>query len=251
MIASKALLVTIVLSFSLNVFAVFPNASINDFQGNYQEPSGKATASTFVVADLNFGSNPQFNVERQAASIILDANGEEFVWQNPPAQLAEINSIEWNGASLNATDDHFKLELNNFQGKTAKDTIAVRSLKLECSHSGMVGQVEEELMDSCLNFQGKINLGSFSQSKQKGSSLSRLNVSIKNNRVTFSLKSGVTIRGNGYSWYYPDQKLIKVRIDRAKAGPLNVKSRLFGELNKLSSDQIKVQNPWIEIDLNQ
>ena len=66
--------------------------------------------------------------------------------------------------------------------------------------------------------------------------------------MDFEMKAqGLKIKGNGKTYYENNQ--IRIRIDKAKVGFINVRGRLFKELEKLESDKVQVNEPWIEFDL--
>jgi PhoPQ-activated pathogenicity-related protein len=83
----------------------------------------------------------------------------------------------------------------------------------------------------------------------KGLSINNLNIWGTNNKLNFSFKNTVWIKGYGALFYDQANNLIKVRIDKAKTGFINVTGKVFAELKAQENDFITVNRPWVEIQL--
>ena len=59
--------------------------------------------------------------------------------------------------------------------------------------------------------------------------------------------AGKTVRGEGETYF--DGDTVRIKITKAKYGIFNVRGLLFKELESLASEKIRINNPWIEIDL--
>lgn len=240
----------ILLSFCHQAFAQFPITNIENFTGNYAEPSGEATATNFSYETINFGKNPVFTVERQAGFINLRTPDKEFTWENPPAFIDELNTLNWQNIRLNSDDNHFSLNVPRFNGNSDEASFSTSNLSLNCAHAGNQYQdLASELLDACLNNSADLSTSAISFSNARGTTLSRLNFDIRKNKLNFSVNVGVTVKGDGQVWYEHGNKMIRIKIDRAKAGFLNVRGKLFNELKALESNKIRVHEPWIEIEL--
>lgn len=240
----------VILSFCTQTFAQFPISNIENFNGNYADPSGTATASDFFYDTIDFGKNPNFTVERQAGLINLRTQSEEFTWENPPLFIDELNTLSWQGIHLNSNQNHFSLQVPHFSGNSENASFSTSNLNLNCKHAGNnYGNLTSELLDACLNNNANFNTSSISFSNARGTTLNKLNFDIRQNKLNFSVNVGVTVKGDGQIWYEHENKVIKIKIDKAKAGFLNVRGKLFSELKALESNKIHVQEPWIEIEL--
>lgn len=239
-----------ILTLSTQVFAQFPIANIEKFSGNYRDPSGSATASDFLFDNIDFGQNPTFSVERQAGLINLRTNAQEFTWENPPAMINDLSDLNWDSITLNSTPESFSLEIPSFNGSSVDANFSTTNLSLKCDHAGTnLGDLTSELLDACLNNSSEFYTSYISFSNNKGTSLSGLGLYVNKNYLNFNVKVGVNVKGNGQIWYDHSKKQIKIRIDRAKAGFINVRGKLFDELRALESEKIRVNEPWVEIDL--
>lgn len=234
--------------------AGFPTADIQEFKGSYQGEEGTATAKVFMVPEVNFGNGEvNFEVFKQASSYVLKANGQEFVWENPPMELDQVNNLNWNGVNLKSTEEEFQIAVAELSGSGEKDAIDVEGMKASCLFEDSQAQEQaEQLLHSCLNNQGNFAARKMAQNKYKSlNAITNINFRNKKNRFTFNLTSGVSMYGNGMIWYLPEEKMVKIRIDSAKWKYFSVKARLFKELEAMESDTVKVNNPWIEIQLEQ
>lgn len=246
----KRIFITLGIFVSFNVYSQFPNASINNFSGNYKEPSGTATAESFSVGAINFGHNAKFEVEKQAGLIHLRAGSEEFTIENPPEFIERLETLNWKGITLSSSSNKISLKIPNFEGNGDDGRVAIQNLNLSCDHSRRIeNSLQEELLDSCLNHKSNFSISSLFFHENKGTNLGNLSVTVQNNDLNFGLKAGLNIKGNGKIWYDENGQTIKIRIDSARAGILNVYSRFFSELRALESENISVNAPWIEIQL--
>lgn len=246
----KRIFIAISFLVSLNTQAQFPNASINNFTGNYKEPSGTATADSFSIGEINFGHDTKFTVEKQAGLIHLRAGSEEFTIENPPEFIQNLETLNWRGIVFNSSTHKISAQIPSFDGNGAEGRVAIQNLNISCDHSQRIqNNLKEELLDSCLNHKATFAIGSLYFNENKATNLSNLSVSTKSNDLNFSVRAGVNVKGHGKIWYDENAQTIKVRIDSARAGILNVYSRFFNELRALESENISVNAPWIEIQL--
>ena len=235
-----------------NAFAIFPDVSIKDFQGNYKDDLGTATASDFKVPEANFGQGEvEFEVYKQASNYVLTANGQEFVWENPPLELDQLKTLIWKDVDVDSNPKRFTVGVGILNGTGDNDSVDIEGLQASCDFAPSTVQSDvNDLLHSCLNNKSTLSLRKMAQNKVKAmNSLNNINFNMRKNSFTFSLTSGLRINGNGKIWYLADENLVKIRVDRAKWKFMNVKNRLFNELKAMESDTVKVQNPWIIINV--
>ena len=85
-------------------------------------------------------------------------------------------------------------------------------------------------------------------SQKSETTISNLKLTSQNNKMNYQIKaSGYNIKGHGETYY--QDGLVKIKISTAKVGFLNVRGKFFSELRKMESNTIRVNEPWIEIDL--
>lgn len=236
----------------LTMAAPFPLASVTDFTGEYNTPSGSASASTFVYADYDFGENPEFSVEKQAGALFLKAADEEFQIDNLPSMFEDLNVASWSGVSLTSDGEKVGFVLKKLQGDAEASKLYLSNFKVNCDNSGSDGELMEQLLDSCLNNKGKVRIGllkSTDKEKNKTTSISSLYLSVDGDKLYFSMKQGVTVKGYGRVFYEGDK--IRIKVNKVKAGFLNVTNKFWGEIKKAESESIILNRPWIEILLKE
>ncbi len=235
-----ALVLSSTLCFNLN--ADVPSINVTEFKLNYSNPTGTATAKMFKVNETDYSVNPQFKVELKTPDLILKTPTKQFTLSNLPKNILEWKKIDLEKIDLESNAQLIALHLKNLSYTSGDDKKgAITSLKLRCE--GSKKDMLTSSLDLCLNQKLYLSLPSID-----GSKLGNIVLAVEKNKLVFSLKSGVTIKGTG-AIFYNNAKLIRIRVDKAKAGALNVIKRVFKEFKKLESDMIKVNRPWVEIAL--
>ena len=161
--------------------------------------------------------------------------------------------------------------LSNFSSEVTGSRLSLNGLSGNCSlnreHSDNYGL---QLLDACLTN------GSFSVSSLISNELSKVynllidipgligtnataitmknaNFSVKKNSFTFKGKVNLGISANitieGKSNYEIDENRVTIRIDKAKASFINIKKKLFEELEKSETETLRVESPYIYIYL--
>ena len=221
-----------------------PFVKVENFSASYAAPEGSAGARTFIYEDKDFGNNPEFEVYQQAGEFVLNAAGEEFRINSLPSAVFDWQSLAVENVNLSAGPGVFSLEsqrveYTDHEGKAG----ALSGLEVKCeslSKSDML----DSFLELCLNQKLYFFLPSF-----QGANFNSVNVWAENNKLNFSLKNGVWVKGEGAIFYEAGQKTVRIRVDKAKAGFFNVTGKLFAELKEKESDFMKVNRPWIEIAL--
>lgn len=242
----KKIFLTYLLSSGL-AFAQFPQVDITNFNGAYNEPSGNAIADSFNIEDYQFGENVKFSVEKQAGVFILYTPDDEIVLEHLPDSIDSLESVEWRNINMSSHAESFSINIDQLKGKSTDANLSLSNFRMSCDHSGYEDTALEELLDSCLNEKGSIGVGYLSiNDGTKTSVLSSFYMNINQDNMNFSIKaSGARVKGYGKVFHEPG--LTRIRIDKAKVGFFSVKGRLFGQLRALESENVKVNNPWIEI----
>lgn len=239
---------------SFSTFSKFPLSEISDFSGNYNDPSGEASAVIFKYDDLNY-SNANFKVERQAGVIFLETPDQSYELNQLPDSIQNLENIDWTNFSLLSSGDKLRLSLDRLTGNSIvdgiKNSIDLKKLSFECLNLEISEQKDmaQELLESCLNNFGKISIESMSSIKDgKQDELSNILFQVNQDALSFKLKAqGFTIKGKGE--VFLKDSIIRIHITKAKSGIFNVRKKLFKELKKMENESVVVNMPWIEIYL--
>lgn len=254
---------------------------LTQLSGSYQDPSGQARASLVSLPD--WGSFPNLNLEihKVDEGYLFSAPEVQYVWLDPPSFMNDLISANWEGIQLYKNDSQIELSGQRLETAGADDALNLRNLALRCSLPAHTPDgVQEALLEGCLNRRGdlsaklfeltsfktdgplKLFFQSFSKALLGGpikpSSTDRYeNVELSINgdnfegQVTTKVVINATVKMNGKVYYEADQERVRVRIDRARAGFLNVLNMLFDELKAIESEKIRVEKPWITFDLSE
>jgi len=243
-------LVILVLSFS--VLAKLPEADIKGFDGSYADPTGQAQSTKFLYEDISFEENANFVVEKQAASFFLQTPNEEIQIENIPSFVNDLEKLSWADINLSSNNTSFNLSVGSLSGENNERSLSLKEFSINCKSQNRYEDLMSDLLDSCLNESGNLDLNSIvlNSVNKKETKVENLNIDIRTNSMDFKVKaSGFNVKGDGKVYFEEDK--VRVRIDKAKAGFLNVKGILFKELEKMESQSVKVNKPWITIYLNQ
>ncbi len=122
----------------------------------------------------------------------------------------------------------------------------INRLNVNCNYKSINDTFGNEVLHSCLNVKGSVSLNSYSADGKEV--IGETTLTTQGNSMNFQLRAqGLKIKGEGNTYF--ENGKIRIKISKAKVGILNVRGRLFYELEKLSSDKISVNEPWIEIEL--
>jgi hypothetical protein len=252
----KRIMIIGLVTCSTSVLAEFPLGNISEFTGSYSEPSGKATASNWEYKDLSYKAPVDIEIEKQAGLMYLSIENNEFEFDQIPKEIEQLQFIDWSAFNLQSDGKKFQLNLESLLGNSVSSTdshsIDLKKLNIECDNLESTEErtIAEEFLDSCLNNYGNFSVGSMVTVKDgKTETVSNVNFNTDQNKLTFKMKAkGFTLKGRGEIYFEDDS--IKIKIDKAKAGMFNAKSKLFKEFKKQESDKLIVNKPWIEIILD-
>ncbi len=221
-------------------------ASVTNFNLNYSSPSGQATSSSLSYDQYHYPSYTQYSVELQGGILTLETPDELIQLDNLPDVISEVDTINIAGLDLTSNQSLVALSANQLRTQSTDSSLDITRLSIDCGYKSSNDTFTNELLDSCFNNSGDISLGSY---KSDGKEVvGDTEFTIRNNSMTFQMKAqGLKIKGNGKTYFQNNQ--VRIRVDKAKVGFLNVRGRLFKELEKLESEKVSVNEPWIEFQL--
>ena len=234
------------LCFIGTAFTQVPNISISNLNLNYSDPSGVASATEFKVPGYTFSDSPNFEVEQQAGEFILSAEDQSFRISSVPAEILALEKLLVESFSLSTNMTKLRFTLAKLSGNNSETSIMAQNVLVNCKYEKSLTGILDEVMHSCVNNDGQIKIASFIKNGKEV--IANADLVFKDNNLVFKIKAaGFNVNGSGKAYYTPG--LLRIKIEKAKVGVLNIKKKLFAELEKNQSDNIKVSNPWIEISL--
>lgn len=231
---------------SLPVLANPLHGELKNFNLNYEQPSGQAESELLIFRDIVYQQKTSYEVELQAGSLFLITPMNTFQIDNLPAFISDVETLNVEQLDLNSSTELLGLSLKSFYSKSLEESMTINELKITCTSLQAAEDAMSEILHQCLNNTGEVSLESFYEGSKK--QLSNFTMTTQNSSMSFRVSaSGITVRGEGETYF--EGEMVRIKITKARAGFLNVKGRLFRELQAIASESVRVNNPWIEIDL--
>jgi len=270
-----------IVSLSIAVF-IQPVHSIeirmSEFTGSFNYPDGRGQVREFSLNQGPIARNAQVNLLIDGENLILNLDEDEYSWEDIPSGLNDLISANWNNLNLGLTQTALQASAQTLQTNSSDSRLSLSQFNLQCGLGSRSKDNDDmdHLLNGCLNRQGKLNLRLLDITNLSGASIiaklmeslnlgfpsiqstnrfENIELDIRNNDFTAAVTTRVvinaTVRMNGKTFYDKEQEQVRIRIDRARAGFLNVTNMIFDELDKLSSDRVQVSRPWIVINIAQ
>ncbi|MCO4753728.1 MAG: hypothetical protein KC478_04565 [Bacteriovoracaceae bacterium] len=237
-------ILVLMICFAQQANAALPSIEVSNFRADYLSPEGSAQADVFVYEGDDYGADAQFNLYQQAGDFVLVSEREEFRVGPVPEQIYNWKSVSLKRVDLVSTPNSVSLKSERIEYVSDKGEAGyVSGVEIQCENPSK-NDIVETVLDLCINKKMDFYLPFIG-----GVGFNNINIWTNNNKFDFSLKNKIWIKGYGEVFYYPSEGLIKLRLDKARAGILNVTGRVFSELEKLENNYLKVNRPWVEITL--
>ncbi len=221
-------------------------ASVTNFNLNYSSPSGKASSTALSYDQYNYPSYTEYAVELQGGVLTLETPDELIQLDNLPDVISDVDHLVVSNLNITSNSSKVAVSANSLKSQSTDSSLDVSRLAINCAYQSSNDTFINEVLDSCFNNKGDVTLGSYKDSGKEV--VGDTTLSVRNNTMNFQMKAqGLKIKGNGKTYFENNQ--IRIRVDKAKVGFLNVRGRLFNELEKLESEKVSVNEPWIEIQL--
>lgn len=252
-----------VLFFVNSAFATSIN--VTGFSGSYEAPNGSGVADSFDVPFKN--KQVQIAIEAAEEGYVLTAGEDRFEWAEPSDWIKDLKTAQWSGVDIVVGATTQRAAIGSLTGIHEDKLITISGLNAQCSGAS-------ELIESCLNGEGSVSLSklvyqSALRSDQFSSILraivkaldltgrgddttvESLQLNISNNKFKGSVKVNVgvsaTVKFEGLVEYSKAEKKTSIRLDKAKASFLDVRGKIFDELEEAQSETFIVERPWIYI----
>lgn len=275
----RSTLLTLLCFITTPVLAEFQEINIQKFQGQYRSPSGDGSASVFQLpAQAEYSKNVSLTIEQNETGYILTTPSSQYDWQDVPEILMSVDEVQWNGLNVSGKTQQFMTNFSAITIKRESSDMSLKNFLLDCR---LTAQAHEEfietLLESCLNGQGTARLDEFQKNDKSlmsnqllrnflmavtpyeiaplgDTKVEEINLKVSRQAFEASLKTKVvfntTVKMSGAVFYEQDKSQIRLRLDKAKAGFINVHSQIFEQLEKNQSETLIVQKPWVTIILS-
>lgn len=281
----KKLIISVLLLTSSSSFADFEFIQLLNFNGLYKSPEGRASAEKFIVPDFNSKKLDQalidINISQQDNGYLLKYTDKEYLFENPPTFLQDVDQIKWKDIDLLSKQKRFYLDLPELSSKGTDGSAFFSKLRVECfENDASITSFSLKLIDGCttnstMSFSRILfnktlrpihileGLKNTISKLTTDKSNSRLNNVMEFTKFSFSSKDNnfklkltaktsrkVKVKMSGLMNFNKTTNILKIKINKAKSGFINIKNIIFKELKKQESETFKVQKPYIYIKLN-
>jgi hypothetical protein len=254
------------------------SVDIKNFNFNYSAPSGEGLAQNFSYGNVKNTSPQKVSVEKMGEVFHIALSGQEnqeLEFKGAPSLILDAESIKLTQFNLDFSS-RFNLVAEEGWFKSPTTEIKFNQISLGCDRLSSP-EVADQLIAGCIqrmtlktssfSSQGQASeagLASVTQALMKSvdeahdtdkAAVGVKNIDLSMSAGKFSLSAEVKaqisgkVKGNGSMSYDQAQKKITIKISEIKFGILNVTSKVFDELKKQESAQVKVSQPYIYITL--
>lgn len=258
-------LLTIVAAAAFSLSANALELSITGFSGQYDAPNGQGTATQFSLPTQD-KELVNVSVEARGEGYVLTTPEGEWVWAEPSAWVKDLKTASWTNVDVVLGGTSQRAAIGSLNGVHEDKRVVINNLAASCSGAA-------ELIESCLNGTGSIRLGkvqyvsalrsdTYSEvlralaralelPTRSDTTVEDLKLDIRSNkfRGEVSIDAGIsaTVKFEGLVSYSKEEGKTAIRLDKAKALFLDVRGKIFDELEEIQSETLVVERPWIYI----
>lgn len=262
----KKLLCVLVVFADLALAApVVTNVTVKDFNFTYTNPNGTGTAASFERSQL-IDQKITVQVQKVATDFVLNVSGaenQEFVLENAPSFMTEADTMKVSGFNLDFSQQ-LKMSLASANFKSYSDSLSLSGVTLDCARNTVQGEIMDQIISGCFknmsfkstqfssqNYAEALMSALVDKAVQGSIGVSALDFKITNGNYSLNanVKAEVSgkVRSSGNMSYDQNTGLITLKISEVKFSILNVTGKVFDELKKMESDNLKVNRPYVYI----
>lgn len=252
-----------------------PALEISGLRGHYQGDRGTAYADKWQVPQVPSSTQVSFELFKENTQFRFTGLDSDFIWEDVPEFLLELEEMRWSQVSAKSGGNSLEAVVYDFFGRHPQHTLVLKGMGLNCHNNSKSTLVP--IIESCLakgrlgfslletksqsNFQYELqNLLPYANKEASPNAQSELkleNLDFKITQGSFSLAVRaylditLNLKANGHIKFRagnsPTSGELEVRIDKVKAGFLNVTGKVFDELEKINDPNIRVARPFVTI----
>ncbi len=256
--------------------ADFDKVTITNFNAQYKYPEGSATAEVFDLppAPPQYPESVEMRFFRRESAFIFDMPGRgEVEWKNPPSEVFDVENFSVNGFNLKSAGNKADLSLGAFEGLAKKGETRVRTAQASCTENPSPLTGQEKILDSCTTNASATVANIYMKNQKQNqligaaifgldaevdptateTTLKNLSINVRNHafnlQVTASMGLQAVVKMDGQAHYLASEKRLRIRLDNAKAGFLNIKEQIFKSVEDGKQPNVSVVRPYIYIKL--
>lgn len=276
----KVGLTVLLFTTALTANADFKNINVMNFKGHYTSPQGSGQALKFSIPKSTQSNTPLYSeikIFKGNDNFQLSVDQQDYLWEDVPEMLLEIQSAKWSDIDFKSAAKKVSLSARSLDGVTQDKEMSLSRATASCTHTGESHtSFLDNLLESCLNGTARVRANSFNNEDKSGfldqaaltqfihvlqgqndkapsaqQELKNIKLDVKNNSFEARLKTKVvfntTIKAKGRSYFDSSEQRVRIRIDKVKAGFLNITDKVFTKLRQMQGPKLKVEHPWVII----
>lgn len=252
-----------------------PQGKLNNLSAKYQSPSGTGKAAYINFQDFGEYRNADLEVENYNGLLIFNLRDENedksFELDLSTFGITDADSINLNQLNFSNDAKRINLNINSANAKAEDKSTSFSGASINCHRDKVFEDITDDLLSACLKNSSlsisNLNIRSgksefvsivtneYDEVEILGSAikLDYLKLNINGHNFKGETKGDVTknvkVKFEGQTHYFQDKRQVRVKISKAKAGFISVKGTIFKELKKAQSDNLRVNEPYIYINL--
>ncbi len=247
--------------------ASFPIGRITQLNALYTSPQGDGSAKEVSIEGFGDFINPKLEVENYNGILMFRVENEAFELDLSSLPIRDANKIDLDNINYTNGNADLSLGLTNINATGEGFRTTLTNSRVQCQKREREGSEYEQLLQNCFNYltlnvdkayfksdeRSFYNVTNEYETLGDAVEIDGISLNIRNGKFNGHLKGniskGVKVKFEGRSSYDLDNKIINIKIEKAKAGFFNVRRTIFKELERFESNTIEVDEPNIYIIL--
>lgn len=257
-------------------FAGFERSQITNFSGQYILDRGTGHADIWHLPGEVPFNDVQFEIYKEEASLrLVHPNGEQ-VFEEIPEFILGVEKLVINSINHSTSSIIVKSSVESLEGFNPTNHLLVEQAKLDCQKDSQLSSEWRKVLDACTT-DGKVSfshmliqettrsqsplasflraiLGKANSLATNDTELDNFLLSVSRNKFKIDVKAHLDIKVsltvNGDIEYLPhgEKNVVKIKIDKAKAGFFNITDKVFTALEQRQSNRMTVQRPYVYLN---
>lgn len=258
---------------STPLFAGFEKSQITNFSGQYVLERGQGHADVWQLPGKTAYQNVDFEIYKEETALRLVHPEGEQIFEEIPEFILNIEKVILNQVQHSTTSSTVSSAIGLLEGFNPQNHLIVEDTKIDCQKNSSLSSEWKKVIDACTT-DGTLSIShilieeksrsnrtlaaflkelfkGIKKTTQSDTELNNLKFSVTRNKyklaVSAKLDIKVNLTMNGEIEYMPhgEKNIIKIKIDKAKAGFLNITDKVFTALEQRQGAHLSVQRPYV------
>ena len=265
------------LVFSISSFADFPELDFQNLSiivdgsdGNISGDFARYAAGPVWIKHADFN----FNFHQKPNKLIIEDGTTAVSLQHQLPFLNSFQKFHLHNVKLSSTGGLFTTDFNRLEIITERSFFDVSETNASCNGKATMSDIGafDSVINSCLNrgvlgitkldfkndklthFFSDVQQMSGSKNPFKINQVKDIKLELTENKLyaeaTIKPVVKITIKVNGSVAYNDKKNEVAIKVEKAKWGFLSIKALLFKLLEKIKMEEVRVEKPYLYVDLS-